>query len=81
MEKEVERLAMRTRKELVLLHRESGEKPHNTTTWLNMRSWISTHHHILCSKRMFTRRSLYRIVSTEPIVYILFAVFITKNNK
>ncbi|XP_075226516.1 patatin like phospholipase domain containing sws isoform X3 [Lycorma delicatula] len=61
MEKEVERLAMRTRKELVLLHRESGEKPHNTTTWLNMRSWISTHHHILCSKRMFTRRSLYRI--------------------
>ncbi|RZF45186.1 hypothetical protein LSTR_LSTR009957 [Laodelphax striatellus] len=61
MEKEVERIAMRTRKELVLLHRDGGERPNNTVGWLNMRSWVSTHHHIQCSKRMFTRRSLYRI--------------------
>ncbi|KAJ8680462.1 hypothetical protein QAD02_016249 [Eretmocerus hayati] len=61
-EREVERLAMRTQKELVLLHKEqSGQRPNNTVQWLNMRSWISSHHHIQCPKRMFTRKSQYRI--------------------
>lgn len=60
VEKEIERLAIRTQKELVLLHREGG-KPHNTVAWLNMRTWVSSHHHILCSNRMFSRKSLYRI--------------------
>lgn len=63
MEKEVERMAMRTQKELVLLHKEGGDRPNNTLTWLNMRNWVSSHHHIQCSKRMFIRRSQYRIVS------------------
>lgn len=61
MEKEVERMAMRTQKELVLLHKEGGDRPSNTVAWLNMRNWVSSHHHILCSKRMFTRRSQFRI--------------------
>ncbi|XP_025833574.1 neuropathy target esterase sws [Agrilus planipennis] len=61
VEKEIERLAVRTQKELVLLHREGGSKPSNTVAWLNMRTWISWHHHIQCSKRMFSRKSLYRI--------------------
>ncbi|XP_044016659.1 neuropathy target esterase sws isoform X4 [Aphidius gifuensis] len=61
-EREVERLAMRTQKELVLLHKEqSGLRPTNTVQWLNMRNWVSSHHHIQCPKRMFTRRSQYRI--------------------
>ncbi|CAL7947838.1 unnamed protein product [Xylocopa violacea] len=61
-EREVERLVMRTQKELVLLHKEqSGQPPTNTVQWLNMRSWVSSHHHIQCPKRMFTRRSQYRI--------------------
>ncbi|XP_015840327.1 neuropathy target esterase sws isoform X2 [Tribolium castaneum] len=60
VEKEVERLAMRTQKELVLLHREGG-KPHNTVAWINMRSWVAWHHHILSPNRMFSRKSLYRI--------------------
>ncbi|KAK9737814.1 Cyclic nucleotide-binding domain [Popillia japonica] len=63
VEKEVERLAMRTQKELVLLHQEDGAKPHNTIAWRNMRSWVQSHHHILCPKRMFSRKSLYRINS------------------
>ncbi|GJQ73889.1 putative phospholipase B [Trypoxylus dichotomus] len=63
VEKEVERLAMRTQKELVLLHQEDGPKPHNTIAWRNMRSWVQSHHHILCPKRMFSRKSLYRINS------------------
>ncbi|KAG7202507.1 hypothetical protein KM043_017071 [Ampulex compressa] len=62
MEREVERLVMRTQKELVLLHKEqSGQRPSNTVQWLNMRSWVSSHHHIQCPKRMYTRRSQYRI--------------------
>ncbi|CAH0558713.1 unnamed protein product [Brassicogethes aeneus] len=60
VEKEIERLAMRTQKELVLLHREDG-KPNNTIAWLNMRTWIQSHHHILCPNRLFSRKSLYRI--------------------
>ncbi|XP_011502944.1 PREDICTED: neuropathy target esterase sws [Ceratosolen solmsi marchali] len=61
-EREVERLAMRTQKELVLLHKEhNGQRPMNTVEWLNMRSWVSSHHHIQCPKRMFTRKSQYRI--------------------
>ncbi|XP_031849503.1 patatin like phospholipase domain containing sws isoform X1 [Nomia melanderi] len=60
-EREIERLVMRTQKELVLLHKEGGQRPMNTVQWLNMRSWVSSHHHIQCPKRMFTRRSQYRI--------------------
>lgn len=67
-EREVERLVMRTQKELVLLHKEqSGQRPTNTVQWLNMRSWVSSHHHIQCPKRMFTRRSQYRIVRYKKI--------------
>ncbi|KAJ8931428.1 hypothetical protein NQ314_015667 [Rhamnusium bicolor] len=75
VEKEIERLAIRTQKELVLLHRETG-KPQNTIAWLNMRSWVSSHHHILCPNRLFSRKSLYRInelyskvCSTDPNIH------------
>ncbi|XP_075988981.1 patatin like phospholipase domain containing sws isoform X4 [Anticarsia gemmatalis] len=61
IEKEIERLAIRTQKELVLLHREGGANPAGTVHWLNMRSWVSQHHHVRCPHRMFTRKSQYRI--------------------
>ncbi|CAG5035345.1 unnamed protein product [Parnassius apollo] len=61
IEKEIERLAIRTQKELVLLHREGGPVPSGTVHWLNMRSWVSQHHHVRCPHRMFTRRSQYRV--------------------
>ncbi|XP_041974640.1 neuropathy target esterase sws isoform X3 [Aricia agestis] len=61
IEKEIERLAIRTQKELVLLHREGGPNPCGTVHWLNMRSWVSQHHHVRCPHRMFTRKSQYRI--------------------
>ncbi|XP_048524619.1 neuropathy target esterase sws isoform X3 [Dendroctonus ponderosae] len=60
VEKELERLAIRTQKELVLLHKEGG-KPKNTIGWLNIRSWVSSHHHIVCPNRVFARKSQYRI--------------------
>lgn len=69
-EREIERLVMRTQKELVLLHKEqNGQRPTNTVQWLNMRSWVSSHHHIQCPKRMFTRRSQYRIVIGKMFFY------------
>lgn len=64
LEREIDRLAIRTAKELVLLHHEnSGKRPSNTVQWLNMRSWVSRHHHLQCPKRMFTRKSQYRVVN------------------
>ena len=67
-EKEIDKLAMRTQKELVLLHHESGNsRPVNTLQWLNARPWVTNHHHVQCPKRMFTRKSQYRIVSTFTI--------------
>lgn len=68
-EKEIDKMAMRTQKELVLLHRESANKPPvNTLQWLNVRPWVTNHHHIQCAKRMFTRKSQYRIVSVDYLV-------------
>lgn len=75
IEKEVERLTIRTHKELVLLHREGADRPKNTVAWLNNRSWVSTHHHIQCSKRMFKRyqhkvNELYiKVLKSEPNIH------------
>lgn len=69
LEKEIERFAVRTTKELILLHNENGSgKPTNTVQWLNNRSFVSKHHHIFCPKRMFTRKSIHRIVSIYMIL-------------
>ncbi|KAM8720172.1 hypothetical protein ACLKA7_006249 [Drosophila subpalustris] len=61
-EREIDKLAMRTQKELVLLYPETtNAKPANTLSWLNARPWVTKHHHVLCVKRIFTRKSQYRI--------------------
>ncbi|XP_016997616.2 neuropathy target esterase sws isoform X2 [Drosophila takahashii] len=61
-EREIDRLAMRTQKELVLLYPETtNARPANTLSWLNARPWVTKHHHVLCVKRIFTRKSQYRI--------------------
>ncbi|KAH8241623.1 hypothetical protein KR026_012676 [Drosophila bipectinata] len=61
-EREIDRLAMRTQKELVLLYPETtNSRPANTLSWLNARPWVTKHHHVLCVKRIFTRKSQYRI--------------------
>lgn len=77
LEREIDRFAIRTAKELVLLHNETNlAKPFNTVSWLNQRSWVSRHHHIQCPKRMFTRKSQYRIndlytkvLNSEPNIH------------
>lgn len=64
VEKQLEHLAVRTQKELVLLHREGAPLPSNTVNWLNMRSWCSAHHHVQGNKRLFTRRSVAKVHET-----------------
>lgn len=56
VEKQLEHIAVRTQKELVLLHKEGADKPRNTVEWLNIRSWCASHHHIRCPKRVFIKQ-------------------------
>ncbi|XP_049542431.1 neuropathy target esterase sws isoform X2 [Anopheles darlingi] len=77
LEKEIDRLAIRTAKELVLLHSDSHEAhPTDTMSWLNMRSWVSRHHHIQCPNGMLSRRNPGKVfayyskqLSTEPYIH------------
>lgn len=79
MEKELEHFAVRTQKELVLLHRDDRIKPRNTVEWLNMRSWCSSHYHIRCPKRMFTKKSPARLVSCLSVHFHSLFVWIHPN--
>lgn len=62
----LESTAVRAQKQLVLLHREEGPAPARTVEWLNMRSWCSGHLHLCCPRRVFSRRSLPKLVSGAP---------------
>ncbi|XP_055938535.1 neuropathy target esterase sws-like isoform X2 [Argiope bruennichi] len=70
MEKELEHFAVRTQKELVLLHRDDRIKPRKTVEWLNMRSWCSSHYHIRCPKRMFTKKSPMRLADVYNKLFV-----------
>ncbi|KAG7234276.1 hypothetical protein INR49_005237 [Caranx melampygus] len=61
LERMLESSSVRAQKQLVLLHREDGPPPKGTAEWLNMRSWISRHHHLSCPRRVFSRRSLPKL--------------------
>jgi len=65
IEKRLETIAIRTQKELILLHKEGAENPKNTVDWLNARSWCSSHHHIQCPSRMFSKKRAARLSSAE----------------
>uniref|UniRef100_K9IQ44 lysophospholipase n=1 Tax=Desmodus rotundus TaxID=9430 RepID=K9IQ44_DESRO len=62
LERMLESAAVRAQKQLVLLHREDGPAPARTVEWLNMRSWCSGHLHLRCPRRVFSRRSLPKLV-------------------
>lgn len=55
VEKQLEHLSLKTQKELVLLHPHDSKRPKDTASWLNIRSWCSSHHHIRCPPRMFVK--------------------------
>eukprot|EP00095_Tigriopus_kingsejongensis_P004400 maker-scaffold93_size381549-snap-gene-2.23 protein:Tk04400 transcript:maker-scaffold93_size381549-snap-gene-2.23-mRNA-1 annotation:"neuropathy target esterase sws isoform x4" len=61
-ERELEKFAKRTRKELVMLHAESTVYPTGTREWLRKRPWISSHFHIKAPKRIFLKKSETRMI-------------------
>lgn len=67
LERMLEGSAVRAQKQLVLLHREDGPPPKGTVDWLNMRSWISRHLHLSCPRRVFSKRSLPKLVG--PVLF------------
>uniref|UniRef100_A0A4W2BS94 Patatin like phospholipase domain containing 7 n=1 Tax=Bos indicus x Bos taurus TaxID=30522 RepID=A0A4W2BS94_BOBOX len=62
LERMLETAAVRAQKQLVLLHRQDGPAPARTAEWLNMRGWCSGHLHLCCPRRVFSRRSLPKLV-------------------
>ncbi|KAM8934804.1 patatin-like phospholipase domain-containing protein 7 isoform 2-T2 [Pelodytes ibericus] len=62
LEKMLENTAVRAQKQLVLLHKEDGPPPFRTVEWLNMRSWCSGHLHLCCPHRVFSKRSLPKLI-------------------
>ncbi|XP_048181369.1 patatin-like phospholipase domain-containing protein 7 isoform X3 [Corvus hawaiiensis] len=69
LEKMLENTAVRAQKQLVLLHKEDGPLPSRTVEWLNMRSWCSAHLHIHCPRRVFSKRSLPKLVEMYERVF------------
>lgn len=67
LERRLEGSAVRAQKQLVLLHREDGPPPRGTVDWLNMRSWISRHLHLSCPRRVFSKRSLPKLVPSPSV--------------
>ncbi|XP_073496673.1 patatin-like phospholipase domain-containing protein 7 isoform X2 [Phyllobates terribilis] len=62
LEKMLENTAVRAQKQLILLHKEDGPPPSRTVEWLNMRSWCSGHLHLCCPHRIFSKRSLPKLI-------------------
>uniref|UniRef100_A0A8C3ALE6 lysophospholipase n=1 Tax=Cyclopterus lumpus TaxID=8103 RepID=A0A8C3ALE6_CYCLU len=69
LERMLEGSAVRAQKQLVLLHREDGPPPTGTVDWLNMRSWISRHLHLSCPRRVFSKRSLPKLLELYQRVF------------
>ncbi|CAF3655549.1 unnamed protein product [Adineta steineri] len=58
VETEMERIAVRAQKELILLHRMGSTKPKGTAGWLKERNWCTFHHHVRCPDRVFQHVNL-----------------------
>ncbi|XP_077479437.1 patatin-like phospholipase domain-containing protein 7a isoform X2 [Stigmatopora argus] len=69
LERMLEGSAVRAQKQLVLLHKEDGPPPKGTVDWLNMRSWISRHLHLSCPRRVFSKRSLPKLLELYERVF------------
>ena len=66
IEKELESLSMRTRKEMIFLHSEDSKYPEGTGEWLKKRNWINDHVHIKCPRRMSSRKTKYTKILNGP---------------
>lgn len=69
LEQMLESTAVRAQKQLILLHKEEGPAPSRTVEWLNMRSWCSGHLHLCCPRRVFSKRSLPKLVEMYTRIF------------
>lgn len=69
LERMLENTAVRAQKQLILLHKEDGPGPARTVEWLNMRSWCSGHLHLRCPRRVFSKRSLPKLVEMYTRIF------------
>ncbi|XP_051022142.1 LOW QUALITY PROTEIN: patatin-like phospholipase domain-containing protein 7 [Acomys russatus] len=69
LERMLESTAVRAQKQLILLHKEDGPGPARRVEWLNMRSWCSGHLHLCCPRRVFSKRSLPKLVEMYTRVF------------
>ncbi|XP_023555995.1 patatin-like phospholipase domain-containing protein 7 [Octodon degus] len=69
LERMLESTAVRAQKQLILLHKAEGPVPAHTAEWLNMRSWCSGHLHLCCPRRVFSRRSLPKLMEMYERVF------------
>ncbi|XP_060245624.1 patatin-like phospholipase domain-containing protein 7 isoform X4 [Meriones unguiculatus] len=69
LEQMLESTAVRAQKQLILLHKEEGPVPARTVEWLNMRSWCSGHLHLCCPRRVFSKRSLPKLIEMYTRVF------------
>ncbi|XP_014807848.1 PREDICTED: patatin-like phospholipase domain-containing protein 7 isoform X1 [Calidris pugnax] len=69
LERMLENTAVRAQKQLILLHKEDGPLPSRTVEWLNMRSWCSAHLHLRCPRRVFSKRSLPKLIEMYERVF------------
>ena len=68
-EKQLDSKAVHIKKELVLLHEEGGDKPRNTSHWLNARLSYARHHHMQCPLR--TTMTLRPFPASTPYAKLL----------
>jgi len=66
LERDLEALSRRTRKEMIFLHSEDTKYPEGTGEWLKKRNWINAHYHIKCPRRMSSRKTKYTKILNGP---------------
>uniref|UniRef100_A0A5S6R1D3 Neuropathy target esterase sws n=1 Tax=Trichuris muris TaxID=70415 RepID=A0A5S6R1D3_TRIMR len=62
IEQQLEKLAVRAQKELILLWEDTTKNPRRTAEWLDMRGWVSSLYHIRFRKHLFRQRDPHKLV-------------------
>ncbi|KHJ40315.1 hypothetical protein D918_09621 [Trichuris suis] len=62
IEQQLEKLAVRAQKELILLWEDTIKNPKRTAEWLDLRGWVSSHYHIRFRKYLFRQRDPHKLL-------------------
>ncbi|CDW55863.1 neuropathy target esterase [Trichuris trichiura] len=62
IEQQLEKLAVRAQKELILLWEDTIKNPKHTAEWLDLRGWVSSHYHVRFRKYLFRQRDPQKLL-------------------